>query len=335
MHTKTPKNYTTVFYNDSYVWGSGLRPNPKFFDIYEAAYAHFAFREMMRVDTRISMKEGPVIKITNAHFEVVMDVIKKFCRFSDVRQIDMRINIGDLDRWVEVPSNALVVRVPITSPFAMRWRNGQQSTSAAIWAFNVARNEFAVGSRVTHIYIPSNPDAEIPKFLQEKLTEKVDPKSSSQKVSGDCKAEVQSESEKADPESRIEDQIDEIKAAFVSGGGRGELIPGDLSATISEAFKKFTEWSQVTNAIAALGNPEIREAVFGKLIEDDKHELIKALFMDARSANYRVGLKANKRVHPFAGTHAPGDSDKIVKDCLRAKKNLNEYVRELIEGDDK
>lgn len=219
---------------------------------------------MLRVDARFLVEDAATSGMSNARLSDIETLLLKMNIYSLVG-IHMRLSDSCLDRWLEVPKQgAYRIRLPEGSGITLGFRrnNGEQD-ERAIYTSTKAFDERGVGA-VTHIYIPSTENKEIPIYPCEPFgVKKVDPGSWSQTVSAKVEAEVQSDHAKADPKAIAADldtkrkAVDDAVSAFEKSQGTIliERDPDDRNA-IGKHLKAlgFTveDWSDWTRRALGL-----------------------------------------------------------------------------------
>lgn len=219
MQSKTAQEFKTVYEHKGFNFHSGLDVAEQMaITIYESLHRHYAMGDLLRVDSRIHMIGMPCIAVRNAHVETIFDVVEKFCQLDQITKIEMRLNAGELDRWIAVPKSQELIRLHVDDALGFRRAKGTQTEVAVLHAINLQGWHTSEKGTITHIYIPSTDSREIPIYPCEPYTpKKADPKSWSQMLSVDPEAEVQSQPGKVDfkPFGGIVPQADKSAETFV------------------------------------------------------------------------------------------------------------------------
>ena len=184
------------------------------FQIYACTHQHYACSGLLRLDARVVHDNGlAAFRMTCMDMEAIFDAIKKFCKMDQITKIEMRLNAQEFDRWIAVPKDSLVIRT--AEKFGFRCSDTTQLEIAKMSAIAPKSSIFTNSglSHITHIYIPSTENREIPIYPCEPFgVKKVDPKSSSQTLSGKAEVEPQSDPAKADPKAIPADREAKRKA---------------------------------------------------------------------------------------------------------------------------
>lgn len=203
MQSETAQEFNTVYENTGFTIDSGSDvAKQMLFEIYERAHQHYACSGLLRLDARIHTDGFPVIAMNCMDMEAIFNAIGKFCNLYKISKIEMRINKQELDRWIAVPKDSLVIRT--AEKFGFRCSDKTQLEVAKMSAIAPKSGIFTGTGlhHITHIYIPSTENKEIPIYPCEPFgVKKVDLKSSSQTDLGKAEAEPQSDPAKADPKA--------------------------------------------------------------------------------------------------------------------------------------
>lgn len=283
MQSKTAQEFKTVYENTGFTIDSGSDvAKQMLFEIYERAHQHYACSGLLRLDARIHTDGFPVIAMNCMDMEAIFDAIGKFCNLYKISKIEMRLNAQEFDRWIPVPKEMTLIRAHELDCFGMRWEDGRQAETAIISAVNLSENFAACRRRVTHIYIPSTENKEIPIYPCEPFgVKKVDPKSSSQTLSAKPEAEPQSDSAKADPKASAPKVTVDSKAVVAEFDRMLKHLSEDIrakaKATYDKTVAKRTGLKQRRNEI----NQNIRE------LEQERAEL------DAILLELKIDLNTN------------------------------------------
>ena len=178
MQSKTAQEFKTVYEQsteDNDVIFNGLSND--YFPIYDSMQRHYACGDILRLDARVHMDTPAVFRMNYMDMEAIYDAIKKLCKLDQITKIEMRLNTQEFDRWIPVPKYMSLIRVHGLDCFGIRCGNSFQNDTAQYRAMNLAARS---GTRpvVTHIYIPSTENREIPIYPCEPFgVKKVDLKS--------------------------------------------------------------------------------------------------------------------------------------------------------------
>lgn len=221
---------------------------------------------MLKITTRIEVEDGATFTTSAQSLSKVLDLIGNMDVYSI---IDVKMRLADecFDRWLEVPKKgAYKIAFPSgTYLFGCRNADGTQDEVGRVGSMHVL-DDYRASNSVTHIYIPSTENKEIPIYPCEPFgVKKVDLGSWSQTVSAKPEVEVQSDPAKAD----------------------SKAIATDLDAK-RKAVTDLAREIQVSNLKASVRNPEVREALFKALRKDGDRETLTALFRLSREASFAI-----------------------------------------------
>lgn len=168
---------------------------------------------MLKINARIEVEDSATFTTSAQSLPKLLDLIGNMDVYSI---IDVKMRLADecFDRWLEVPKkDAYKIAFPSgTYLFGCRRADGTQDEVGRLGSIR-ALDDYRASNAVTHIYIPSTENKEIPIYPCEPFgVKKVDPGSWSQTVSGKAEAEVQSHPAKADPKANPIDLVAKRKA---------------------------------------------------------------------------------------------------------------------------
>ena len=263
MQFNKVKEFKTVYENTGFTLSIGSDARKQMlFAIYECAHQHYVCSGLLRLDARIHTECYPTIAMNSMELEVILDSIYKFCNLYKISKVEMRINARELDRWIAVPKETSLIRTHNDEGFGIRHDDGWQQEVADRREINLTANAANSGHRVTHIYIPSTENKEIPIYPCEPFgVKKVNPKQTP-----------------AEPESKsttlnLKVETSEVTATIGSFGKAVTDLAGEI---------------QVSNLKAAVRNPEVREALFEALCKDGDREALTSLFLLSREALFDI-----------------------------------------------